>query len=406
MPAKILFVDDDELALQTYQRQLQKRYRVDTALGAKEGLAAISRSGPYAVIVSDMRMPGMDGIQFLTEVRRLAPDTVRMVLSGYGDMHSAIEAVNEGNVFRFLTKPCSRELLVTALDAGIAQYHLITAERELLSKTLSSAVKVLVDLLALVNPTAFGRTARVRRLVRELCQQLEVDVPWQCEIAALLSQIGCVAVSDAALAKACHGEEMTPEELQAFQRHPQLGRDLIATIPRMEDVAEIIGYQDKHFDGAGFPRDGVRGEIIPMGARILKVALDFDAAVSRGVGEREALDVIRSRQGWYDPEVLAALCQAKGSGREQTVIEVSLKDLPVNAIVAEEVKAANGTVVIAKGLEVTPSLRERLKAHADSAGIREPIKIYLPAEPPGKNPMEAAKRVEDEPEHQLSGADH
>jgi hypothetical protein len=232
-----------------------------------------------------------------------------------------------------------------------------------------------------------------------------VDVPWQCEIAALLSQIGCVAVSDAALAKARRGEEMTPEELQAFQRHPQLGRDLIATIPRMEDVAEIIGYQEKHFDGSGFPRDNVRGVIIPMGARILKVALDFDAVVSRGAGEREALDVIRSRQGWYDPEVLAALCQAKGSAGEQRVIEVSLRDLPANAIVAEDVRAADGAVVIEKGLEVTPSLHERLKAHAESTGIQEPIKIYLPAEPPGENPTEAAKHVEEEPKHQLSGAD-
>jgi response regulator RpfG family c-di-GMP phosphodiesterase len=380
VPAKVLFVDDDELILQTYQRQLHKRYRIDIALGADPGLAAVNQSGPYAVIVSDMRMPGMDGIQFLTEVRRIAPDSVRMVLSGYADMQSAIEAVNEGNIFRFLTKPCTRELLVSALDAGIAQYHLITAERELLSKTLSSSVKVLVDILALVNPTAFGRTARVRQLVRRLAAELEADVPWQSEIAALLCQIGCVAVSDSALAKAYSGEEMTPEELQAFQRHPQLGRDLIATIPRMEEVAEIVGYQDKRFDGSGFPRNGVRGEMIPMGARILKVALDFDALVSSGAGGREALDAMRSRQGWYDPDVLAALVHLKSSGPNETIMEVSLQDLPTGAIVAEEVRAADGTVVIAKGLEVTASLRERLKARADSVGICEPIKIHPPSD--------------------------
>ena len=122
-----------------------------------------------------MRMPRTTGIQFLARVREIAPDTVRMMLSGYADLQSAIEAVNEGNIFRFLTKPCSRPTLVKAIDAGLTQYRLVTAERELLSKTLSGSVKVLVDVLSIVNPTAFGRTARVRHLVRRLAEALQVD---------------------------------------------------------------------------------------------------------------------------------------------------------------------------------------------------------------------------------------
>ena len=143
MPAKILFVDDDELLLQTYQRHLRKLYDAEVALGAEEALAAVADRGPFAVIVSDMRMPGMNGIQLLAKVREIVPDTVRMMLSGHGDLNSAIEAVNEGNVFRFLTKPCSQATLLKALDAGLAQYRLVTAERELLSETLSGSLKVL-----------------------------------------------------------------------------------------------------------------------------------------------------------------------------------------------------------------------------------------------------------------------
>ena len=131
MTAKILFVDDDALLLQTHQRQLRKLYQVEVAQGAEAALVAIREHGPFAVIVSDMRMPGMNGVQLLAKVREIAPDTVRMMLTGYGDLNSAMEAVNEGHIFRFLTKPCSRSTLAKALDASIAQYRLVTAEREL-----------------------------------------------------------------------------------------------------------------------------------------------------------------------------------------------------------------------------------------------------------------------------------
>ena len=379
MKITVLFVDDDAMILQTYQRQLQKRYHVDVALGAEEGLAVLAERGPYAVVVSDMRMPGMDGVQFLAKARQIAPDTVRMILTGYADTTSAMEAVNEGRIFRFLEKPCPRDTLIKALDAASAQYHLITAERELLSKTLSSSVKVLIDILSLVNPTAFGRTARVRSLVREITQKLEVDDAWQCEIAALLSQIGCVTIPEATLKKAYFGEELTTTESHLLKGHPQVGRNLITSIPRLGNVAEIVGYQDNRFDGSGLTQEGIRGDLIPIGARILKVALDFEMLVSRGTSEQDAFAELRSRNGWYDPDVLETLGQLKGTEVPRSVVEVSWDCLPDNAILAEEIKTRNGTVLAAAGLEVTGSLRERLKAHAASQGIQEPIKVFVSA---------------------------
>ena len=146
MDNKILFVDDDPNILSAYTRTLHKRYRMATASGGEEALQIIQTDGPFAVVVSDMRMPGMDGVALLTHVRNFNPDTVRIMLTGNADMGTAIEAVNQGNIFRFLTKPCEPDDLALALDGAIKQYRLVTSERELLELTLKGSIDLLVEL--------------------------------------------------------------------------------------------------------------------------------------------------------------------------------------------------------------------------------------------------------------------
>jgi CheY-like chemotaxis protein len=134
MADKILFVDDEPSVLDGYRRMLHRDFEVDTANSGDDGLALLRGTGPYAVVVSDMRMPGMNGAEFLTKVRQEAPDTVRVLLTGYSDMDAAIEAVNEGNIFRYLTKPCQREVLVKAITLSLEQYRKTITEKDLLKK--------------------------------------------------------------------------------------------------------------------------------------------------------------------------------------------------------------------------------------------------------------------------------
>lgn len=124
MPDEILFVDDEPQVLDGLKRMLYKEFEVDTAVGTDQALTAIRVCGPYSVVVSDMRMPGMNGAQFLAQVRQTAPDTVRMLLTGYTDLNAAVAAVNEGNIFRFLTKPWAKEVLATAITTGLVQHPL------------------------------------------------------------------------------------------------------------------------------------------------------------------------------------------------------------------------------------------------------------------------------------------
>lgn len=240
MSDRILFVDDDPSVLDAYQRTFRKEFTVGVATSGEEALALLERQGPYAVVVSDMQMPGMDGIRLLAEVRARAPDTLRMMLTGKSDLQVAMDAVNEGAIFRFLTKPCPAGTMGKALTAGVTQYYLVTTERELLQKTLSGAVKVLAEVLALVNPTAFGRAQRVHRLVGQLADKLAVAGSWQIDIAAMLSQLGCVTLPEETLAKVCAAAPLAPQEWTQFNNHPSVGAALIANIPRLEDVAAII----------------------------------------------------------------------------------------------------------------------------------------------------------------------
>jgi FixJ family two-component response regulator len=131
---KVLFVDDEQGILDAYQRLLRKEFDVSVALGGQLGLAAIREKGPYAVVISDMRMPGMSGAEFLAQVRQQASDSVRMLLTGYTDLSAAIDAVNEGNIFRFLTKPCEKEVLVNAINIGVTQHNSIVTEKEIVRK--------------------------------------------------------------------------------------------------------------------------------------------------------------------------------------------------------------------------------------------------------------------------------
>ncbi len=375
---RILLVDDDPNILSALGRHLRKVFDLETALGPGEGLKAVEEQKPFAVIVSDLRMPQMDGIQFLSRIRKVAPDTVRMMLTGNADLEAAIEAVNEGNIFRFLTKPCPPETLTKVLNAGVEQYKLVQSEKELLEKTLRGSVKVLTDIISILSPVAFGRASRVRRIMSQLTEKLGVKDAWRFELAGMLSQTGCVTIPTDTLNNIYQGTSVTQVERNMFNRHPQVGHDLIANIPRLEAIAEIIAYQNKHFNGDGTPEDDVKGEEIPLGARVLHVALEVDTLVTAGKDIKLAIEQIIKRKGWYDLTVVEALESIVKAEDDYVAREITIFNLVTGMILAENVRSESGLLVIAKGQEVTPSLKTRLENFNRTTGIKEPINVLVP----------------------------
>ncbi len=374
MNEKILCVDDEPNVLEGYQRNLRKQFCIEVASGGEQGLTMIASQGPYAVVVSDLRMPGMDGIQFLTQVKERSPDTVRLMLTGQADMNAAVAAVNEGNIFRFLTKPCQSDTLAKVLEASVAQHRLIIAERELLEKTLSGSIKLLTEILSLVNPVAFSRASRIRRYVRHMATKLNVPKIWQFDLASMLSQIGCITVPPDTLDKIYSGRALTNDEKEMFASHPVVGRNLLANIPRLEPVAHMIERQQETYVRIKSALGHTQEDLITLGAQMLKIAIDFDQLITRGIAYKTALDQMRA-QDKYNPDLLELLDKAFMSDVEKVVRVVRIHELDTLMIADEDVRAKNGLLLLSKGQDITYPVIERLRRFAQKIGVVEPFRV-------------------------------
>ena len=388
MTERILFVDDEPILLATYQHQLQDQFDVCLAAGGDQGLTALRDKGPFAVVVSDLRMPGMNGAEFLASVCGMSPNSVRILLTGETNLTAAIDAVNEGHIFRLLTKPCPPGVLIGALRAAIAQHRLIKAEKELLELTLRGSIEVLADVLSLVSPVAFGRASRIRRLVKQLGIALHVKNPWQLEVAAMLSQIGCVSLPDGILKKIDSGTELTPAERATFEMHPGIGRDLIRKIPRLEEAAQIVHCQNwRYVTGEGMLD-------VPLAARILKVALDYEELESHGCERVKALRQLSDRQGWYAPEVLEALVKLSDITAESTSSELPVRQLRPGMILAEDLLNKAGALLARKGQEISGALHYRLLSHSANGTVREPVRVLIPMSLAKSEPAKSTDAVQ------------
>lgn len=384
---RILMVDDEPRILEAHQRNLRIHFDVAVATSGKMALETLARDGPFAVAVSDLRMPEMDGVAFLRLVHVHEPDTVRVLFTGHPDLESAIAAVNDGAIFRFLTKPCPAEPLRQAMDLAVRQNQLITSERVLLEQTLHGSIKALTEVLAMVSPVAFGRAARVTQTVKELQQAFSIAIRWPAEVAAMLSQMGCVTLPPRALDKFYRGDVLEPEEQAMIDRLPAMVQGILANIPRIDPAREILRYQGKHFDGTGAPHDSVSGEAIPWGARALRLALDLDVLEAQDLTAEEAFSTLKGREGRYDPALLHAVIRLRGGegAASQLVIrELPLEDLRRGMVLLEDIKTTKGLLLVPHGQEVTHSMIERLRNFSLEVGVRQPIRVSVPSHAPNR----------------------
>jgi response regulator RpfG family c-di-GMP phosphodiesterase len=359
MIEKILLVDDDPGVLDGYKRLLHREFQIDTALGGKQALQVLEH-GSYAVVVSDMRMPQMDGIQLLIKIKGQFPDVVRVMLTGNADIETAVNAVNEGNIFRFLTKPCGKELMGKTLTAALMQYRLVTAEKELLEHTLSGSIQVLTDVLSLVNPAAFGRAIRLRRYVHHVATRLALSNPWRLEIAAMMSQLGCVTLPPETIEAVYSGQALSPEDQAQYDAHPKVAHDLLSKIPRLEPIAWMVEHQNQP---APIEGDIANREMADMrlGSEILRLALAFDKLINEGVSRSEAAHRLSRQHKNFSPQFFQALVELDPNAEEIEVRRVPIEQLSPGMIVQLEVCTDAGALVVSRGQEVSLPLILKLK---------------------------------------------
>jgi CheY-like chemotaxis protein len=370
---RILFVDDEPNVLSGLRRTLASNYNVVTASSGAEGLETLAGScetDAFAVVVSDMRMPAMNGAEFLRRAHLLRPDAVLLILSGQADLASTVEAVNDANLFRFLTKPCAPDDLRRGLDDALRQYELVLAERDLLERTVSGSVAMMVKLLSIANPEAFNRTDRIRSLVEAAAERLGVHTGWELRIAAMLSQVGCVAVPESILERVRFGGVLSTEDREIYESHPSVAKSLIESIPRLERVAAWVGAQPP------VPRSGDTCEE----QELLYATIAFLDGRDAGRSPRRVATELAPH---YKCEVLAALLDADGVlDRPRHPRDVTVAEILIDMLLDQDVVAANGMMLVRRGESVNETLLLRLRNFATTVGVVEPIRVLVATHAP------------------------
>jgi response regulator RpfG family c-di-GMP phosphodiesterase len=374
MHNRILLVDDEINILNSYRRSLRSKFKFDVAQSGADALVLMAKNN-YAVIITDMKMPVMNGIELLKIIKLKSPNTVRMMLTGNSDQKTAIDALNIGDIFRFINKPCDHHDLCTLIEAGIGQYNLIIAEKILLNKTLKGTVNVLAEVLTIVNPQIFAHTIQIKKYMIALAKTLNMPVSWSFEPMIQLSQLGCVMLPDSGLSENMESFSLVQRRMK--ERHPCLAADLIRKIPRMNKIANAILYQEKCFNGEGVPFDDIKGEEIPYGARMLKVVIDFLRFKNDGSTINQASMKLSQQSQFYDPNILTAFKESIGSNSEPAQQLVNMAELTGDMTLQEDICTESGLLVASKGQDVSEPLRRIISHCVENGALKSNVTITV-----------------------------
>lgn len=372
---RVVCVDDEARIVEGLVLHLRKDYEVHTALSGDEALKVLKRIGGAAVVVSDMRMPGMDGASLLHRVMSNYPDATRILLTGDPGRDAAAAAVNQGQIFRFLTKPCPPDQLKAAVESGVMQHRLMNAERSILKETLIGCIKALTDVLAITNPVAFGRANRVKRLAIELADAFDCRQFWQLEAAAMLSQLGYLSLTQALVEKLYDGEQLTTAEKTLAASVPDVTSSLLENIPRLEPVIQILTAQNWSDEQIARLGDGSVG----LGTRILGLTLEFDALTTQGHAPEVAIQSLRRRAARFGADLIERFAQQVGGGTGLAEArELPLRSVTVGMVIMQDVRTQLGTLLVPRGYEVTSAFLERIPNFGPEM-LNESVKVTVPA---------------------------
>jgi CheY-like chemotaxis protein len=379
----ILCVDDEPRLLEGLKLTLRHGFVVTTATSGAEGLAKLKEMEGASVVISDMRMPVMDGAAFLTQVRKCWPDATRLLLTGETGRDAAVAAVNEGQIFRFLTKPCAADKLLGAVHAAVRQYQLVTAEKMLLQQTVLGSIRALSDVLGIVNPIAFGRGSRIKRSAMQLAEQAGFPSSWELEAAALLSQIGYVSLPVELVEKAVNGETLNADEMLLLGETPKVTQGILARIPRLENVASILAYANRP-DIVKMPLDPE----VAANASVLMNVLEFDSLMSRGEDAETAIATLRARFGPKNDPLLGHLAALQGAAATGPQLrEMRLRDVIPGMILMDDLRTDLGTLLVSRGYEISQSFIDRMRNFGPGL-LEERVRVQVTrlaeAKPPGR----------------------
>ncbi len=432
-PPVVLCVDDEPAILSSLRRLLRPQgYKVLLAEGGQAGLALLAQE-PVDLVVSDMRMPEMDGAQFLEQVRQRWPEVVRILLTGYADVTSTIAAINRGEIHRYISKPWDDQnmLLVVqdglrrrrleqenhrlqaltqaqnqelqALNAGLeARVKARTQEIQQINGMLEQAyaelqsnfvlsINVFAGLTELRDGSMVGYSRQVADLAKSTAHRLGLGAlaEQDLHIAGLLHEVGKLGFPDTLLRKPM--SLLRGEELQLYRRHPLNAETALMPLAQLQRAARLVRSQHERLDGKGFP-DGLAGEQLPLAAQVLAASVDYHGLQSGRVAEHrytpdEALSMIRGGADIrYARSVVEALIAALKDLSEQRPLDllIQAQDLKEGMVLSRDLTSPQGALLLARGYVFDARVVKQVREYAQRAGAKLQLYIRVDVANPSK----------------------
>jgi len=377
----VLCVDDDPAVLRAVQRVLAPRFAVSTALGPAQALAlAQTAAEPFAVVVADLQMPGLSGIGLLQCIRQLSPLTARVLLSGNADLRSAVDAVNTGEIYRFITKPYEPEHLVAMVTEACTHHHALVALAAGADHATAVAgyVTALSRMLEAIRPDARETAARIERRVREIVACCPVDIADDLYAAAALSQIGAAGLPGDAADRIYGGAILHAVDVTRADTIAITSAEMVASVPALARVREILYATTVHVPAAleAFAMqdgDAAAPDAVALAGRVLAAAMLADQCARQGMVNPAPVFEASA----VSPEVRDRVRMILARGDEGARIRtIPLAEVRAGMTLAADVLAPNGLLFAGRGQRVTDALVARLREGWEGALLSQLVRVY------------------------------
>jgi DNA-binding NarL/FixJ family response regulator len=375
---RVLCVDDDPSLLNALKRTLRKEIDLTVAQSAIDGLRALEKDGPFAVVISDQNMPKIKGTTFLAKVAKHFPLTVRIMLTGNSDQFTAISAVNEGGVFKFLNKPCRMEDMMEAIQEAYAHHLVIKQERAVLEETLTGSLNLLTDMLSMTHPKAFQRANLVHVWAKQAAPAFDISDEWELLVASKLWPLSYLLLPDELIQKRNKGEPLNESDDVQIAKAYLAVSQMLQNVPRLDKISRILLLSCR---GAS---EAVEAKRRPRSAELLRILinLSFLADVTTGKVSKDAFKRMMSEAKGMDVSLLKALpsvLKAAGKSSSEEIRVVQALYLKVGDVLLTDLHDSQGRLLLASGQDVTESLHSKIHQLNRHTPITAEVKVVRAA---------------------------
>jgi len=373
---KVLIVDDTPENIQVLMETLKQDYKIVAANNGQKALQMAEMDPVPDIILLDIMMPGMDGYEVCKRLKaqektRGIPIIFVTALDQEDDESFGLKL----GAVDYITKPISPSIVRARVQTHLSLRNSQKKLQGLLNKTFSGSVSILIELLSLVNPTAFSHSSQMRRHVKEMAVKLGLTDVWKFELAAQLSQIGCITMPTEILNKVYYGKELTDEEQKLYQSYPAIGAELIARIPHLESVSGMIAKHQEPLAQEG-PIEPRKRDAIVIGAQLLKITIDNIQMVNSGMSQESVIQQMRNNKKTYDSVLVDILAEVLGiNALEQIEKKVTIEDVFPGMILNQDVYSEARTLLAVKGTELSLATIEFLRTYDKTEKIKSPILV-------------------------------